>query len=175
LRTSPSSDQRRGPRDLFEALAPEHRLAALSAIGLGASIFFLPWWRDPFFHISYVGFRRMTFIEAAILLIAVSVVILVWGRAEGRAFHLPLADGTLIAAAGAWAAFLVLLRMLDPPSRTIAGHTSDYGLRWGALVALAAAATLALAGVRTRRRYHRGEPEAVAADADATPTLTLEG
>jgi hypothetical protein len=159
---------------VVQALAPEHRLAAVSAIALGASIFVLPWWRDPFFHISYVGFRRITFIEVAILVVAASVVVLVWGRAEGRAFHLPLSDGTLIAAAGGWAAFLVLLRMLDPPTRTIGGHRSDYGLRWGVLFALAAAATLAIAGVRTRRRYHRGEPESVAADADATPTLTLD-
>jgi hypothetical protein len=158
---------------VLQALAPEHRLAAVSAVALGASIF-LPWWRDPYFHISYVGFRRITFIDAAILLVAASVVVLVWGRAQGRAFHLPLSDGTLIAASGFWAAFLVLLRMLGPPTRTVAGHTSDYGLRWGALVALAAAGLLALAGVRTRRRYHRGEPEAVAADADATPTVMLE-
>jgi hypothetical protein len=158
---------------VWRALAPEHRLAALSAIVLGGSIF-LPWWRDPFFRITYAGFRRITFIEVAIVLVAVAVVILVWRRAEGKAFHLPLSDGTLIAAGGIWTGFLVILRMLDPPSRTIAGETTNYGMRWGPVVALAAAAMLATAGVRTRRRYHRGEPEAVAADADATPTLTLE-
>lgn len=158
---------------MFGALDPEHRLAALAAVALGASIF-LPWWRDPFFRVSYVGFRRITFIEIAVLLVAASVVFLIWRRAEGPPFHLPLADGTLIAAAGVWTAFLVVLRILDPPTRRIAGETMNYGLRWGALVALASAAALASAGVRMRRRYHRGEPEAVAADADATPTLTLE-
>jgi hypothetical protein len=159
-------------------LVPEHRLAALAALSLAASIF-LPWWRDPVFHISYIGFRRLTFLELALLAVALSVLVLVWQRGEGRAFHLPLSDGTLIAAAGGWAALLVLVRLLDPPSRTL--HTSkgievtrDYGLRWGALVALAAAGALAVAGARTRRRYHRGEPEAVAADADATPTLPLK-
>jgi hypothetical protein len=151
----------------------------VSAGVLLALSIFLPWWRDPVFGISYIGFRKLTFIELALLLIAAAVVALVWRRAEGRAFHLPLSDGTLMATAGIWAAFLVIVRMMDPPSRTLHGArgvevTRDYGLRWGAMVALTAAALVALAGVRTRRRYHRGEPESVAADADATPTLPLQ-
>jgi hypothetical protein len=179
LRTSPSSDLSHGPRAVFSSLGPELRLATVAAVALGGSIF-LPWWRDPVFGISYVGFRKLTFLELALLAVALSVLVLIWQRGEGRGFHLPLSDGTLIAAAGGWAAFLILLRMLDPPTRTLRDAargielTRDYGLRWGALVALAAAGALAVAGVRTRRRYHRGEPEAVAADADATPTLTLE-
>lgn len=164
---------------MLRGLAPDRRLAAIAVCALAASIF-LPWWRDPVFGISYVGFRRITFIELAILLVAVAVGVLIWRRAEGRAFHLPLSDGTLVAAAGAWATFLVVFRMLDPPSRTVEGRggtvqvTRDYGLRWGAVFALAAALLLALSGVRIRRSHHRGEPEAVAADADATPTLPLE-
>jgi hypothetical protein len=109
------------------------------------------------------------------ILVAVGVLALLFARAEARTFHLPLSDGTLIAASGAWATFLVFYRMVDPPVRTIAGQSSDYGLRWGILFALGAAITLTVAGVRTRRRHHRGEPEAVAADADATPTLPLPG
>jgi hypothetical protein len=125
------------------------------------------------FGISYVAVRRLTFLELAILLVAASVLVLLLGRAERRAFHLPLSDATLIAAAGAWATFLVVFRMLDPPSRSIGQTTRDYGLRWGAVVGLASAVTLALAGVRERRKRHPGEPESVAADADATATLTL--
>jgi hypothetical protein len=180
LRTSQSSEASHSPAAVFRALAPEHRLAAVAALALGASIFLLPWWRDPVFGISYVGFRRLTFLELALLLVALSVLVLVWQRGEGRGFHLPLSDGTLIAAAGLWSAFLVLLRMLDPPTRTLHATgrhielTRDYGLRWGLFVALTSAGALAVAGVRMRRRYHPGEPEAVAADADATPTLTLE-
>ena len=163
----------------MHGLGPERRLAAVAVCALAASIF-LPWWRDPVFGISYVAFRRMTFVEAAILMVAVAAGVLIWRRAEGRAFHLPLSDGTLIAAAGAWATFLVVFRMLDPPSRTIqapggaAQVTRDYGLRWGAVFGLATALVLALSGIRIRRSQHRGEPEAVAADADATPTLPLE-
>lgn len=179
MKTSRSSDPSHDPRVVLRSLEPDRRLAGLAVCALAASIF-LPWWRDPVFGISYVGFRRITFVEVAILVVAVAAGVLIWRRAEGRAFHLPLSDGTLLAAAGAWAALLVVFRMLDPPSRTIEGRggtvdvTRDYGLRWGAVFALAAAAALCLSGVRIRRSHHRGEPEAVAADADAMPTLPLE-
>jgi hypothetical protein len=179
LKTSPSSEHGHAEvslgarvRAARRNLDPEQRLAAVAALGLGASIF-LPWWRDPLLGITYVGVRRLTFIEVALLLLAGAVLFLLFERGHGRAFHLPLSDGTLIAAAGAWAFLLVLFRMLDPPTRTIGGKTSDYGMRWGILIALASAALLALAGARDRRKRHRGEPEAVAADADATPTLPL--
>jgi hypothetical protein len=154
------------------ALDSHQRLAGGAALALAASIF-LPWWRDPVFGISYIGLRRITFVELALLLIAAAVLVLLLGRAERKAFHLPLSDGTLIAAAGVWSAFLVVFRILDPPTRSIGGTTRDYGLRWGALVALASAIALALAGIRERRKRHPGEPESVAADADATPTLPL--
>jgi hypothetical protein len=117
--------------------------------------------------------RRLSFVEVALFLVAASVLVLLLRRGERKVFHLPLSDGTLIAAAGAWATFLVVFRMLDPPTRTVGGTTSDYGIRWGVLVALCSALLLAVAGVRARRRRHRGEPEAVAADADATPTVPL--
>ncbi len=159
-------------RAAHRALDGSQRLAGAAALALAASIF-LPWWRDPVFGISYIGFRRITFVELAILLVSAAVLALLLGRAERRAFHLPLADGTLIAAAGAWSAFLVVFRILDPPTRTLGRMTHDYGLRWGALIALASALVLALAGVRERRKRHPGEPESVAADADATPTVML--
>jgi hypothetical protein len=165
-------------RDTLLALDAEQRLAAGAAIVLGLSLF-LPWWRDPFIGITSVAVRRVTFIEVAILLVAVSVLVLLAGRTRRRTFHLPLSDGTLITAAGAWATFLVVFRVLDPPSRSAqrvsdaVEVTRDYGLRWGAGLALGAAIVLAIAGARTRHRHHAGEPESVAADADATPTLPL--
>jgi hypothetical protein len=186
LRTSRSSDGDAGSeqgasptpitltrvRAAYRSLDPEQRLAGAAALALALSLF-LPWWRDPVFGISYVGVRRLTFLEVAIFIVAVSVLALLFGRAERRSFHLPLSDGTLIAAAGAWAAFMVIFRMLDPPSRAIGQQTRDYGMRWGALVALASAVTLAFAGARERRKRHPGEREAVAADADARPTEPL--
>ena len=163
---------RRSLREAFRALDREQRLAALAAIVLAGSLF-LPWWRDPVFGVSYVGVRRLSFLEVALAMVAVAVCVLLLRRAEGRFFHLPLSDGTLIAAAGAWASMLVVFRMIDGPTRTVGEVTRDYELRWGALIALAAAVTLAVAGVQERRSRHPGEPEAVAADADATPTLPL--
>ncbi len=159
-------------RALARNLDPDQRLAAAAAAALAASIF-LPWWRDPIFGITYVGLRRATLLEAAVVVVALAVLVLLLRRAEGKFFRLPLSDGTLIAAAGAWTGFLIAFRMLDPPTRKIAGTTHDYGLRWGILFALASSVVLAASGARTRRRHHRGVPEAVAADEDATATLPL--
>ena len=68
---------------------------------------------------------------------------------------------------------LVVVRALDPPSRSVGSETLDYDRRWGILLCFAASSLLAFAGLRARRRYHRGEPESVAADADAQPTVPL--
>ena len=145
-------------------LHPDQRLAAVGALGLVGSMF-LPWWRNPFPpELSYWAVNRFTFIELALVLVAGSVLAMLFGRAEGRGFHLPLSDATLAAAAGVWACVLVLARIADPPSR----GGVDYGLRWGFLFALASGVLLAYAGVRGRRRHHRGQDEALAADEDAT-------
>jgi hypothetical protein len=147
-------------------LAPDQRLAGLAALGIIASMF-LPWWRDPLTGLSYWAVNRFTFIELALVLAAGSVLLMLYGRAEGRGFHLPLADGTLAAGAGIWCCVLVIARILDPPTRVLPGRTLDYDLRWGFLVALASAVLLAVAGVRGRRRFHHGQSEALAADVDA--------
>ena len=159
-------------RNLLDALDPNQRLAALAASALSLSLF-LPWWRDPLLGVSYVGVRRLTFLEVALVLVAGAVLVLLVGRAEKRAFHLPLADGTLIAVAGAWASLLVAIRMLDPPTRTLTGMTREYGVRFGVVLALLASLLLGAAGARMRHKQHPGRPEAEAADADATPTLPL--
>ena len=155
-------------------LTPEQRLAAFAAAGLLASLF-TPWWRDPVLGLSHWAVNRFSFIELALVLVGGSVLLLVYRRGEGRVFHLPLADGTLVAAAGVWACVLVGARLLDPPTRTAGGQRLDYEVRWGAFLCLASAVLLIVAGVRDRRRYHHGEPEALAADEDAEPTLRLEG
>jgi hypothetical protein len=166
-RTSRSSSS--GLRAIYLALDREQRIAGMAALALAGSVF-LPWWHDPILDASYVGVRRLTFAEVALFLVAASVVLLLVRRGEGKVFHLPLSDATLIAAAGFWATFLVLYRMIDTPTRTAGDATEDYGIRWGLLVALAAAILLAVTGVRERRKRHAGESEAVAADADAVPT-----
>jgi hypothetical protein len=155
-------------------LDAEQRLAGAAALGILLSLT-TPWWRDPAFDISYWGIRRFTWIELSLMIVAGSVLLLLFRRAQGRVFHLPLSDGTLAMGAGLWTCVLVIVRLLDPPSRTVRGHTFDYDIRWGAYLCILCGLLLALAGFRGRRRYHRGEPESVAADADAQPTLPMAG
>lgn len=168
-------NERRGARARLShaarVLNPDQRLAAVGALGLVASMF-LPWWRNPFPpELSYWAVNRFTFIELALVLVAGSVLAMLYGRAEGHGFHLPLSDATLAAGAGVWSCVLVLARIADPPTR---GGT-DYGLRWGFLVALLSGVVLAYAGIRGRRRYHRGQDEAAAADQDATEATLRMG
>jgi hypothetical protein len=152
-------------------LTTEQRLAGAAAAGIVLSMF-LPWWRDPVFGLSYMAFNRFGWIELSLLLIAGSVLLTLFRRAEGRAFHLPLSDGTLTAAAGAWCCILLLARVLGAPTRDAGGRTLDYDPRWGIFFCLVCAVTLAVAGILARQRHHRGEPEAVAADEDAEATFT---
>jgi hypothetical protein len=165
-------DERRPVRMYVRMLDPEQRLAGLGALGIIVSLF-TPWWRDPVFGLSHWAVNRITWIELALLLVAGSVLLLLLRRAQGRVFHLPLSDGTLATGAGLWCCLLVVVRALDPPSRSVGSETLDYDRRWGILLCFAASSLLAFAGLRARRRYHRGEPESVAADADAQPTVPL--
>jgi hypothetical protein len=165
-------DRRARLRGLIGSLDAEQRLAGVGAAGILVSMF-TPWWRDPVFRLSSWAANHFTFIELALVLVAASVLLLLYRRAQGRVFHLPLSDGTLAAGAGFWCCLLVLVRALEPPTRAVRGQSLDYDARWGMLLCLASGALLAFAGVRGRRRYHRGEPESVAADADAEPTLPL--
>ncbi len=80
-----------------------------------------------------------SFVEAAEILAAGAVLVLLRMRAQGREFHLPLGDGTAIAAAGAWCAVLIATRMFDRPP----GQTA---------LALLCALLLAGAGIRERAK-----------------------
>jgi hypothetical protein len=80
-----------------------------------------------------------SFVEAAEVLAAGAVLVLLRMRAQGREFHLPLGDGTAIAAAGLWCAVLIATRMFDRPP----GQTA---------LALVCALMLAAAGIRERAK-----------------------
>ena len=80
-----------------------------------------------------------SWVELAIVLVGISVLLLLRRRAQGRPFHLPFGDGIVIAAAGAWSGLLILIRLFDRP------------LGQG-MLALACAALLFGAGVRERAR-----------------------
>jgi hypothetical protein len=103
---------------LFRLLNAEQKAAAVGAVLLAVSTF------GPF-----------SFVELAEILVAVGVLALLRARALGKQFHLPFGDGTVIAAAGAWAGLLIVIRLFDRPL----GQN---------LLALVCAAILVLAGLR---------------------------
>src|SRR5439155_15745031 len=103
-------------------LGPEQRAAAVGAVLLIVSTF------GPF-----------SFVEAAEVLTALAVLLLLKRRADGYEFHLPFGDGTAIAAAGVWCGLLILIRLFD---RSLGQN----------LLALACAALVFAAGVRERAK-----------------------
>jgi len=151
----------------WRLLPHERRLAAVAATGLFLTLF-LPWYQRQFFVIvggrpqpaadSQTGWGAFSFVEAAVLLVAAGVLVLLFRRAEGRAFHLPGGDGAVITAAGLWACVLVIWRIIDKQGATSHGaQVTTYGIEWGIFVALGVAALLAYAGTRIRAA-HRPEP-----------------
>jgi hypothetical protein len=84
-------------------------------------------------------FGPFSFVEGAIIVVAAAVLLLLRKRAEGREFHIPFGDGTMIAAAGVWCGVLILIRLFDRP----VGQ---------GLLALVCAGILVLAGLRERAK-----------------------
>jgi hypothetical protein len=138
-------------------LAPEQRLAAAAAVGLFVTMF-LPWYSVTYGRTGrtriFTAFGDFSFVEVAVLLVAISVGVLLFVRNTGRAFHLPGGDGTIVMVAGAWVAFLLFYRLIDKPGQNGADVV---GVRWGIFVALLDAGLLAYAGYRMRAA-HRPEP-----------------
>ena len=154
----------------WRTLAPEARLAAGAAIALFVSML-LPWYQQnavvsggggaPLVSRDLSAFQVFTFIEAAVLLVAVATLVLLFMRAEGRAFHLPGGDGTVVMAAGGWVVLLLVWRLFDKPGITTRGVAANVGIQWGIFFALGAAGLLVYAGSRMRR-LDRPEPPLVA-------------
>jgi hypothetical protein len=147
----------------WRALTPERRLAALSAVGLFVTMFF-PWYqqnirsgRGVVTH-DVSAFGVFSFVEAAVLLVALAVLALLFARAEGRAFHLPGGDGAVVTGAGLWAVLLLVWRLFDKPG--VAADGINVGVQWGIFFALCAAGLLAYAGSRMRA-LARPEPPLV--------------
>ena len=172
----------------WKALPTESRLAAYASGALFFTLF-LPWYQVTLIapakaeklqsaSASITGWGAFSFVEAAVLLVAAGVLILLFQRAEGRAFHLPGGDGGVIFAAGLWTCLLIVWRIFDKQGATTSGPSATTsGIEWGIFVALAAAAFLAYAGSRIRAA-HRPEPplpgEAEApAGSSAAATLPL--
>jgi hypothetical protein len=155
---------RRGLR-AWRALHPDERLAAAAALGLFITMF-LPWYQRTGAESvrNLTAFGAFSFVEAAILLVAVGVLVLLFYRAEGRAFHLPGGDGVVILAAGVWVCLLVFYRQLDKPS---GGAGVIVGVQWGIFMTFLAGLALAFAGQRVRAAHHVEPP----LPGDETPTV----
>ncbi|HYV16183.1 MAG TPA: hypothetical protein VE972_09185 [Conexibacter sp.] len=167
------SDERPGALlrvvDAWRALTAEGRMAAFAALGLFLTML-LPWYQQNGFSGPHSqpssndlnAFAVFSFVEAAVLLVAVGVLALLFARAERHTFHLPGGDGTVIMGAGLWAALLLVWRLFDKPGITGRGVAANVGIQWGIFFALAAAGALAYAGGRMRRATQRREPPLVA-------------
>ena len=161
-------------RAAWRALAPEQRLVAFAAFGLLFTMF-LPWYsttsagklgqRIVAVHDSQSAIGAFSWVEAAVLLVALGVLALLFARAERRAFHLPGGDGAVITGAGIWACVLIVWRFFDKPEL---GNGVSVGLQWGIFIALCAAVALVLAGNRVRAA-RRPEPPLAQAEPPPPP------
>jgi len=144
----------------FSALDSEQRLAAAAALALVATML-LPWYSKTdtvlvgnavkATQTSLSGFGALSFVEAAVLLVSLGVLALLFARGERRSFHMPGSDGAVVTLAGGWAALLIFFRLLDKPSLSGTQRiTATVGLQWGIFFALVAACMLAYAGWRMR-------------------------
>jgi hypothetical protein len=156
------------------ALAPEQRIAAVAAVALLVTMF-LPWYElqsldrktGAIDSHSISAFGDVSFVEAAVFLVAAGVIALLFARAERKDFHMPGSDGAIVMIAGGWVTLLIFFRVFSRP----AGHGYPVGIQWGFFLAFVAAGVLTYAGwrmratstsepplVRTRTRTRRSPP-----------------
>jgi hypothetical protein len=155
-------------RAAWQVLTPDRRLALYASLGLFVSLF-LPWYQETLIATdratklesataSVTGWGAFSFVEAAVLLVAAGVLVLLFQRAEGHAFHIPGGDGWAITAAGAWTCVLIVWRIFDKQgSETHGPAVTSSGIEWGIFIALAVAGFLTYAGTRIRAA-HQPEP-----------------
>lgn len=147
----------------WRELSAEQRLAGLAAVSLLVTMFF-PWYglqsvnaRSPQIYSHTINaFGDVSFVEAAIFLVAAGVVAMLFARGERRDFQLPGGDGTVVMLAGGWAALLIFYRVFSRPS----GHGYPVGIEWGFFLAFVAAGALAYAGWRMRVAARPHQPAA---------------
>jgi hypothetical protein len=139
----------------WQAMERERRLAALASIALFISMF-LPWYQQNGFANTKIesrnldAFQVFSFVEAAVLLVAMALIYMLFARAEGREFNMPGGDGTVVFGAGLWAGALLVLRLFDKPGISSHGVAANVGVQWGIFFALAAAGMIAYSGSRMR-------------------------
>ena len=150
-------------REHRRLLADGRRLALAACAVIIASLF-MPWYSKSvavagakgatFAQTSISAWGSFTWVDAAILLVAVSVAVLLYLRGAGRRIELPWSDGTTVALAGGWTIVLVLVLVFDKPK--VSGLGATVGLQWGLLVAMAAAGALLGAGLLMRSSERHG-------------------
>jgi hypothetical protein len=146
----------------WRAMEPEQRLAAVASVALLLTMFF-PWYglqslnRKTGAISSHTinAFGDVSFVEAAVFLVAAAILAMLLARVEGRNFHLPGGDGTIVMVAGGWAALLIFYRVFSRPT----GNGYPVGIEWGFFLAFVAAGALTYAGWRMRA-VERPEPPA---------------
>jgi hypothetical protein len=142
-------------------MEPERRVAAIAAVALLVTMFF-PWYglqsvnrkTGAIYSHNISAFGDVSFVEAAIFLVAAGVLAILLARAEGRRFHLPGGDGMIVMLAGCWAGLLIFYRVFDRPT----GSGYPVGIEWGFFLAFVAAGGLAYAGWRMHARERPGPP-----------------
>jgi len=85
------------------ALAPEQRIAAVASVVLLVTMF-LPWYElqsldrktGAINSHSISAFGDVSFVEAAVFLVAAGVIALLFARAERKDFHMPGSDGAIV-------------------------------------------------------------------------------
>jgi hypothetical protein len=167
-------------RAAWRTLEREQRMCGAAALALVVTMF-LPWYSTSrgvpipgqgarLVEDNESAIAAFSWVEAAVLLVALGVLAMLFARGERRAFHLPGGDGTVIAGAGLWACLLIVWRLFDKPEL---GQGVSVGLQWGIFVALAAAIALTAAGNRLRAA-RRPEPPLVQAPPPRDPGEPVE-
>ncbi len=130
----------------YRALDHRQRLVAGASATLLLTML-LPWYDKavvtpgkPVASETIIGLAALSFVEAAIFLVAAGVLALVLARGDGGTFQLPTDDGRVVIAAGVWTCALIFYRVID--------HPADVGIQWGMFVAFIVAGLLAYAGQR---------------------------
>lgn len=136
--------------------------AGMAAVALVACML-LPWYQENRAggeDGNRIAISVLSWVEAAVLLVAAAVLYLLYARSQRRGFHLPGGDGWAVTIAGAWTLFLLVWRLFDRPD---VGEGISVGVQWGLFVTMGVAVALALAG-QAMRAERRPEPPNPAAD-----------
>jgi hypothetical protein len=183
---APKAGAGRGVGAAWRALTAHQKLAAIAALALLLSML-LPWYQETGNAIvnnkltsidnSKNAFQVYSFVEAAVFVVSIGVLFLLYGRGRRWAFHLPGGDGAAIIAAGLWVMFLVFYRQLDKPDGRHEGPiNTSVGVEWGIFVAFLLGALLAYAGFRIRAAHtpeppvdHVPPPDTTTPDAPSSP------